>query len=261
MYDILRSVESGANPYYVLCAQNSAYLKDDPLLSEYYGVDYNTWYDSIIETYNLLNSYIGDLQDFKIVDHRLVIGERVIDAGETAANYIALKDEIVELLDAQIAKAISDKFAALQAGGAAPGIEISFVFDTDALMNQLTSVLNKSREELDNDTSFVAAINAVYDKYRAEYPAPASPNPDGVISFGTIEYTSKYNYITDSLGTDENYEHTDYTSDINNIVLVTYSNGTDTVRFILNYNIYSVNVNLGDGNVYTLEKYGCVRLD
>ncbi|MBP3308390.1 MAG: hypothetical protein J6L90_03015 [Clostridia bacterium] len=261
MYDILRSVESGANPYYVLCAQNSAYLKDDHLLSEYYGVDYNTWYDSIIETYNLLNSYIGDLQDYKIVDHRLVIGERVIDAGETAANYIALKDEIVELLDAQIAKAISDKFAALQAGGAAPGIEISFVFDTDALMNQLTSVLNKSREELDNDTSFVAAINAVYDKYRAEYPAPASPNPDGVISFGTIEYTSKYNYITDSLGTDENYEHTDYTSDINNIVLVTYSNGTDTVRFILNYNIYSVNVNLGDGNVYTLEKYGCVRLD
>ncbi len=262
MYDILRSIESGANPYYVLCTQNSAYLKDDSLLSEYYGVDYETWFDSIVETYTLLNGYIGDLQQYRITDHKIIIGERVIDPNETTTNYETLKAEIVALLDAQIAKAISDKYASLQSSGAPLGIKISFNFDSDALLNQISSILNKTRAELDADSALIASINAIYDKYRAEYPAEEPVNPDGVIAFGTIEYTSQYNYITDSIATDgNNYQHTDYTSDINNIVLVTYSNGTDTVRFILNYNIYSVNINLGNGEFYTLDKYDCVRLD
>ncbi len=260
MYDILRSIESGASPYYVLCAQNSAYLKDDHMLSEYYGVDYNTWFDSIVETYTLLNKYLGDLQSYTISDHKLIIGERVIDAGETAANYAALKEEVIDLLDKQIAKAVADKFDELKAAGA-PGIKISFSFDSEALLNQLALELNKTRAELDADTLFIEKINAVYEKYKAEYPVEGTAQPEGVISFGEIEYETKYNYVTDSIATDKDYHATDYTSDINNIVLVTYSNGTDTVRFILNYNIYSVTVNLGDGEIYTLDKYGCVRID
>ena len=48
---------------------------------------------------------------------------------------------------------------------------------------------------------------------------------------------------------------TDYTCDLGNVVIVTYSNGTDSVSFILNYNIYDVEVRLESGEVITLGKY------
>ena len=54
---------------------------------------------------------------------------------------------------------------------------------------------------------------------------------------------------------DKDYEKTDYTCDLGNVVIVTYSNGTDSVSFILNYNIYDVEVRLESGEVITLGKY------
>jgi hypothetical protein len=81
--------------------------------------------------------------------------------------------------------------------------------------------------------------------------------------FEEVEYSSKYSYITDSLATDKDYHYTDFTVDNNLVVMVTYKDSATghTVAFLLNYNIYSVSVNLGGGNVYELGKYEFVQID
>ena len=50
------------------------------------------------------------------------------------------------------------------------------------------------------------------------------------------------------------------TIDDHSVVIVTYSDGTNRVRFLLNFNQFAVNVRL-DGRVYTLSKYGYEKLD
>ena len=42
-YDILRSIESGASLYYILCCENTNYLKENPKLSQYFGISYENW--------------------------------------------------------------------------------------------------------------------------------------------------------------------------------------------------------------------------
>ena len=71
---------------------------------------------------------------------------------------------------------------------------------------------------------------------------------------------SKYSYITDSIATDNDYVYTDFTIDNDLVTMVTYQDRAtgDTVRFILNYNIYAVTVDLGNGQVYELDRYGFV---
>lgn len=78
--------------------------------------------------------------------------------------------------------------------------------------------------------------------------------------------SSLYDIYTVSEGTDVEYDYTDNTIDNGNTVRVTYqlkgADGTvvDTVQFLLNFNIYSVEVKL-DGEVYQLGKYDFVRID
>ena len=77
-----------------------------------------------------------------------------------------------------------------------------------------------------------------------------------------LEYLRfKHSFITDSFATDKDYVYTDFTSD-KDIVLVTYQNAEGkTVKFLLNYNIYTVEVDLDDGlEAYTLPKYGYVKI-
>jgi len=72
--------------------------------------------------------------------------------------------------------------------------------------------------------------------------------------------TAKSNYMTESEATDPKYKTTNYTINDGSVVLVTYSDGTDSVRFLLNFSIFNVTVNY-EGTVYTLEKHDFIRLD
>jgi hypothetical protein len=74
-------------------------------------------------------------------------------------------------------------------------------------------------------------------------------------------YESEYKYVTTSEALDEDYVHTDYTVANDLIVMVTYEHqdGRRT-SFILNYNLYSVEVTL-DGVVYSIPKYGFVKIN
>ena len=79
----------------------------------------------------------------------------------------------------------------------------------------------------------------------------------GVDSYAT---KTKNSFVTDSEADDPAYKKTTYTISDGSVVLVTYSNGTDTVRFLLNFSIFTVNVRY-NGQIYTLGKYDFVRLD
>ncbi|MBQ8720150.1 MAG: hypothetical protein IJY65_03870 [Clostridia bacterium] len=258
-YDLLRAIENGASLYYILCYQNTAYMKDDYYLNEYYGVDYKNWYDSIVEVYTELNAVIGDLQGYEIIDHSIIIAERVIDESETAANFNLLKEELLEMIEAQLIEKIDAAYAELRQDPANVGCGIKLDLDVDELINnQILDILNTDRATLEAD-GFVDAVNAIAAKYEAAY---ASDNANAYnLVFNSIEYNSKYTYLTDSLATDEDYVYTDYTVDNGKVAIVTYSNGTDIVRIVLNYNIYAVSVKLADGESYELGKHGYIRLD
>ena len=258
-YDILRSIESGAALYYILCYQteNASYMKEDRNLSQYYGVDFDTWYDSVVESYKEINSAIGGLQGYYITDHKIIKGERVIDSAEQQANYKTLLLELVDILDQNTDNAIRTANDSLAASGSY-GTNVKIVFDREALMTQFSDILNLSVEtiesfKLDGDTTFGNMVDALIAEY-VEF-LPGKDANDYVVTISSVEYSSKYSFITDSLATDENYVYTDYTSDVGNIVLVTYSNGTDTVQFVLNYNVYTVNVNLGGSELVNLGKH------
>lgn len=266
-YDILRSIESGAAPLYILCYENTSYMKEDVILSDYYGINYDAWRENIIETYEILNAAIGKLQDYKITDHRTIIGERVIEASEQAENYRLLMKELVEMLDGKIAGDIALKYKELASLGTAYGEKVvSVSVDRAKIVAEFKEILNLSEEDMLNyvvydQYTFEYLIDEVIAKYVNEYkPTTDAGKENVVVNVETLgEYNSKYSFITDSAATDKDYVYTDYTSDAGNIILVTYEktleNGeVDTVQFILNYNIYKVKINL-NGEVHELGKY------
>ena len=258
-YDLLHAIENGASLYYILSYQNSEYMKEDLILNDYYGVDYQNWYDSVVESYSVLNGAIGKYQTYNIIDHRTLIAERVIDEDEAQANLNKLLNELLQTARIQLTEKVDEAYEAMAADPANIGRGVKVVFDTEALMLQATEVLNKSALEI-SATDFDEKLAALKLEFETEY-AGTSENP-AVVSFGRVEYTTEYDYVTDSFATDgKNYDYTEFTVDNDLVTMVTYYDRVtgDTVYFLINYNIYEVNVNLG-GTVYTLGKYGFERI-
>ncbi len=103
-YGILKAIESGSSLYFILTYQNATKLKEDYLLSQNYSVRYDIWAGSkdeegvfktgeLIELYNQLNDALADVQNKKIIGHKLLDGWRVPDADELIADAEAEKAE------------------------------------------------------------------------------------------------------------------------------------------------------------------------
>ncbi len=84
-YAILRALENGAGMYFILSYQNTAELKEDATLSQYYSVRYDIWESDVVYYYNKLNELLKDVQDKVIIDHDFMIGDRVLDLDELQA--------------------------------------------------------------------------------------------------------------------------------------------------------------------------------
>ncbi len=261
-YDILRSIENGAALYYVVCYSNAMHLKDDQELSNYFGVDYNNWYDGILSAYTKLNGAIGDLQKHEIVDHKVLIAERVIDADEVEVNYALLQEEAIQLLDAQLLDAVNAALVLLGEDDAniVKRVKVDVTDENRAsLMAQFADSLNRTVADLEA-SGFGAKLDAIIAKYESVYAGATLPENDYIINFANIEYSTKYTYITDSIATDKNYIYTDYTSDNGNVTMVTYKNGDSVVKFVLNYNNYPVTVKLDANTTISLNAYGYTRI-
>ncbi len=73
-YNLLKSIENGASPYFVVANNNTSVLKDYAysILSEYYSVRYLIWKDSIIDAYNVLNSALKSVKNATIQTHEFL---------------------------------------------------------------------------------------------------------------------------------------------------------------------------------------------
>lgn len=276
--DLLHSIENGAALYYIVCYQNTEFMKDDEDLNKYYGVSYHNWIDSIAGAYSKLNWAIGDLQSYEIVDHKILLTERNIEDSERVSNTRALLNEFLALTDNQIRRAIDAAYADMFDNPAEIGRGVELVVDVDALIAQAIDQLNLDYntygEDVNNEQlnkyelliredfakfcqSLVSMVGEYTDYYSGDGVDPY------VVTFDAIDYVTQYRYITDSKATDKDYKKTVYTIDNNQVTMVTYRNAetADEVSFIFNYNIYSVNVTLDDGTVVELPQYGFVRLD
>ena len=254
-YDLLRSIENGASLYYILCYDNTNYLKDT--FSEYYGVDYKNWYASIVEYYSKLNAAIGLLQKYEITDHKVVYAERKLDEAETLALMSSLGAEFLDFADKQIYAMVNAAYDEMAKDPANKGRGVKVDIDIDALVAQAIDLFDIDKDTL-FATDFDEKLAALVSYYETKYAGDAGSY---LVSYSSVTYdetyVSAYNAITESACTDKDYDKTDYTCDLGNVVIVTYSDSEsgDSVTFILNYNIYDVEVRLEDGTVITLSKY------
>lgn len=84
-YQILKSIENGAAPYFQLSYRNTNKMKTaNGDLSDYYSISFDIWYDDLVAAYKTLNEALKDLQTKLIVDHEFIAGERVLNAAEIA---------------------------------------------------------------------------------------------------------------------------------------------------------------------------------
>lgn len=262
-YDLLRSIENGAALYYIIGYQNTDYMKDDEEFNKFYSLSYENLFDDIVENYSIINKELGDLQDFRIVNHEVLIGERIIDDDEQINNLNALKNEFVEEFDRTIRQTIDAKLDELRGTGTSYDKRIGVLNNAtsvDLLMKDAQERLVLEDGELGED--FRARLVEVIEKYQKEYNVENVAEENIVwVDVDTVTYDSKYQYVTDSTARDENYDRTDYTIDNDLIVMVTYAHEDGRTRsFILNYNIYSVRVVLEDGSEYEIDKYDYARI-
>ncbi len=266
-YDILRSIENGASLQYILCYQNTNYLKDDTALSMYYGVDYKNWREMIVEQYNILKDAIGDLQDNIISDHTTLIGERVIERSELVANYESLLSEYISYAYTQLEAVISEASNELRANNMFAQYNGLYAnIDEQSLTDAIVALLGLNKEKALNEILsadeaellgveveeeinlydlICYRVSALVEDFSADYPK-ADKSYEIALSAENVNYRSRYNFVTASLATDVNYKSTDYTCDNKNIVMVTYLDEEtgNTTLFFINYNVYDVKVKL-----------------
>lgn len=97
-YALLKAVENGSSIYFTLSYQNTAKLKEDRFLSDYFSIRYDIWKDDVVYYYNYLNSLLKDVQTKLIIDHDFLIGERIPDVDELEADLKAELDALNEQL-------------------------------------------------------------------------------------------------------------------------------------------------------------------
>ena len=107
-YNLLKSVESGAYPYFMLSynVENTMLLKQDEALNKYYSIRYDIWRwenpdaekpvdGEIIRQYKAINEALSDLQTALMVDHQFIQSERVLLEHELTRNKKILTEAIL----------------------------------------------------------------------------------------------------------------------------------------------------------------------
>ncbi len=181
----------------------------------------------------------------------------------------AFAAEIVGGLDADVAALIAAKRAAdetLTDGTALAALVAEGLVDFTA-KGQIPGVAFDVNAILaDAQANFNHAYSAGFAQAVADFAAAntvAAVNTSMTIAVSGVENykgLTACHYFTASDSLAKDYEATDYTLADGSVALVTYSNGTDTVRILLNFSIFTVNVTI-DGVEYQLEKYDFIRLD
>ena len=136
-YAILRALENGAGMYFILSYQNTAELKEDITLSQYYSVRYDIWKDDVVSYYNELNTLLKDVQDKEIIGHNFLVGERVLDLDELEAE---LKDMLEDAAEAEKKKQEDDETSRLLEAADAWKLAEGGVASMNAIIQSLKTI-------------------------------------------------------------------------------------------------------------------------
>ncbi len=243
-YEVLKLIENGASPYFILAVQNIQKLKESGMLSKYYSISYDIWKEDLIAIYNELNTAIGDVELSPIAYHEFLIGERVPTARELERDARdAEKQAEADAEAEEKAKIEAERLVNYNLRKANEKI-VTARADFDAIKD----VINKP--------DFTAAEMRQYDKAKT-----ALENAETALEKAQKAYDAFYNpeeadeddKKEEEKPEEEGYKYTKYTSDNGMIVRVTYENG---IAFILNYNNFDVTV---EG--FTVKAYDAIKLD
>ncbi len=69
---VLKTIESGAVPYFIVAAQNTSDLKNSGVYSMYYSVRYSIWLEDIYYTYHKINDVLSNVKYSQIIKHEFL---------------------------------------------------------------------------------------------------------------------------------------------------------------------------------------------
>ncbi len=188
-YEILKIIESGASPYFILATQNIEEMKENTSLSKYYSVSYTNWKSDIGSVYHSLNSALADVMYATLVGHEFLIGERVKTDAEAAEDEEAAKEEAEQLkkdeeaalkdaarqirLNARLAKE-----ALAQAQLALPAAQQALADAQARLLALDETEIPAAQAALDAARAEVVAAQAALDAAQAAYDAAVAATAD-----------------------------------------------------------------------------------
>ncbi len=72
-YTLLKTIENGASPYFLVAYSNTSEIKQyNWSMKDYYSIRYQIWAEDLVDTYNQVNEALRDLQTSLIVNHEIV---------------------------------------------------------------------------------------------------------------------------------------------------------------------------------------------
>ncbi len=88
---VLKAIENGASPYFILSArnENTSELKSFVDFSKYYSIRYNIWKEDLVKTYNQLNDALGSVKYETITNHEY-LDTRVVRVDYSNGEYFIL---------------------------------------------------------------------------------------------------------------------------------------------------------------------------
>ena len=184
-YAILKAIENGAAPYFILSMDNTEILKEYFDLSQYYSIRYDIWKDDIANAYHTLNGVLGDVQDKYIIDHEFLEGGvRVPDSDELENDiYESLikdledEDNALEILlwETKLEASIARKNSKLAEAYAAEAVAV--------VLQSYINQMNKAANATKFDETYFDNVKEAYINY---YLAEQSGDKDAIASAKNI---------------------------------------------------------------------------
>lgn len=268
--EMLKIIENGASPYFMLSYENTELLKENKSYSKYYSIGYDIWLEDLIEKYDYLNGALKDVQDSIIVNHEFINGERIPSEAEMAADEAkteAIRAEI-EAADALAAEKAEKAKKLQERKDAEAALDNIPVESPETLPDDAENENNEAIENTEtpaenngevadvensaetsesegeaNDTAEVAEDNSETDV--EETPEDAAELPEEVIVPEKTTEEKVAEAVEAALGNK-------YAVTTGSIVRVTYENG---VVFTLNYNDFAIVTENGD----TIEAFSFIK--
>ncbi len=221
-YETLKIIENGATIYMMFSYQNVEILKEDEDLSKYYAINYQIWKDTLLSQYSetgeleaeglydRINNALKDVQTSAISDHYFVECNR-------------------KLTDKELENIIADATVKYQNEHAALSEKLGYANAKLALYNRIKDDYAESNPTYFNELLAAYELNETEIK---EEIADIQNKLAELEAKGITDYVAEMSSKI-SLGIDDG-----------SVVYVEYENGH---YFILNYNIYTVEVVLENG--------------